>query len=151
MELNIALYENTIEDAVVITYVSPEQSTLTLPKTEALLTKKVSRVKIQLADTLEDFVSWREGKGTFFELWDEREKEVLGRIDIQGQFESLVSNLHLKTQASAEDSIPVVFEIWREGILLAQFSMPVPTEIKIKETFDEMEEVLQNPDTILEK
>ncbi len=149
--LNISLRENTGEEAAKLIFVAPEQSTFVLPKQEKLLDTKVSKTEVQLADAKKDSILWRKGVDGISELWDEEKQQVLGTIDSWGQFKSLVPDIYLQTQVSVDDTAPVVFEIWRNKILLAQFSHPVPRKIKITERVDETKEVLQNPDTKLEK
>lgn len=136
MGLNISLHNNRGKEVATISFVAPEQSSIELPKKVGLLEKQVSSSLIQLADALEDTVVWREGKNNGVELWDNKSEIILGILTAQGQFESLVSDVYLRTQASADDRRPIVFEIWQNKVLRAQFSIPAPETITIEEKVD---------------
>jgi hypothetical protein len=130
--LQIALKENTGENSATITFVAPKKKKITIPIEEKLL-EKVSWTDIQISDGEKDFISWREGTNGIIELWDEENEKIVGTIDQRGQFQSFSPDVYLRIQAAIREEDPIVFEVWKEKRILAQFSMPVPEKITVQE------------------
>ena len=168
--LSIDVREKTGETAMTVSFVAPKKQNISLPEKEGIVVTKISSTEIQLMDPEEDGITWRKINDERYELWDASVSKAIGTLDNQGQFKSLLPTIYLRTQASADDDTPVVFEVWRERHLLAKFSIPIPEKITIKEgsfinlekinveqdiffeeKVDALKDFLQNPRTELEK
>jgi hypothetical protein len=130
--LHISLREKTGESAATITYVASKQEKVSLPTTEGLL-QNVSAKEIKISNPQKERALWQTGEDGILELVDTTTRKIIGTVDRQGQFRTKDPEVYLKIQSAIDEKSPLIFEVWREKYVLAQFSMPSPEKITIDE------------------
>lgn len=130
--LHISLREKNGEDVANITFIAPKQERVLLPTEEGIL-QNITGTEIKISNPQKKRALWRSRKNGISELVEPTTQEIIGTVDTQGQFKTEDPEVYLKIKSAINEKAPLIFEIWKGKYVLAQFSMPSPEKIKIKE------------------